>query len=422
MIAELWSDDLDFLAEMIECRVPARDYGGSQRWRPKDPGMIGIVEQTYGRHDHAAINAALIRSIALAFPDEDMVFAATTEHRAYVGEFGPLPARARYMHIDVLSPGGISFRRFVSQWLAIRRIMRQASPRAIILLSSGPETFFASRLIVSEFSSVRFFIVLHGNLNDAMGWRSRDPRRRLFDYRSGLAVARHSRIRLVVLENYILTAAVQRQLVCEEMTVVWPHALNDAELADPVAMRPDDSPIRIAFVGGATKNKGFDKFLDLAKGADSAEHDFRFVGSLYEEFPEASHVMIAMPTHPLTRAEYIRRLREVDFVFLPYSEKTYEFTASGSLLDCISQLKPIISLDFAAVRELAAQWGDIGFICQSMEAVKDLISRKATLSDREAYGRYQANLAAIRKSRTPAGIAPLIRRDLAVRDTGAAAG
>ena len=141
------------------------------------------------------------------------------------------------------------------------------------------------------------------------------------------------------------------------------------------------------------------------------DYEFRFVGSLREEFADAALAKIEMPTRHLSREEYIDRLRDIDYVFLPYTEETYEFTASGSLLDCVSQLKPVISLDFAGVRELAAKWGEIGFICQSMEQVKALLSRTSELADPARYARFQSNLAAIRESRTPAGIAPTIRRD-----------
>lgn len=383
--------------------------------------MIGILEQTYARHDHASSNAALIQAVALAFPDEDFLFASTAEQRGYVEEFRPLSPRTQYMDITVPPPGGVSVRRFAAQWRAIRGVIRRAKPHTCILLSSGPETFFAARAIVTEFSSVVLFIVLHGNLNDATGWRSRDPRRRFFDYRAGLAAARHDRIRLVVLEDYIRSVALRERLLPGAATFVWPTAFNECELADPVGLRTDGSPIRIAFLGSATKNKGFDKFLDLARVFDASDYEFRFIGSALEEFPEAALAKIEMPPGHLTREDFIRRLRDVDYVFTPYSEKIYEFSASGSLLDCISQTKPVISLDFAGVRELAERWGDIGFICKSMEQVKALLSRKADLSNPALYSKYQANLAAIRESRTPAGIAPLIRRALMNRGTGATA-
>jgi glycosyltransferase involved in cell wall biosynthesis len=376
--------------------------------------MIGVMEQTYGRHDHAPVNVALIHAISLALPGETILFASTAEHRGHVTAVRPFPDKVRCIDIAVPPPGKISFSRFAAQWRAMRAVMRHGStPRAVFLLSSGPETFFAARAIVTAFASVVFFIVLHGNLNDAVGWRSRDPRHRLFDYRSGLAVANHPRIRFVVLEDYILAAGLREGALRPESTTVWPTAVNEGELATDAPAWAGRQRIRIAFAGTASRNKGFHRFLELAQAADPRAYQFELVGSPNEPFPDAACQIIEIPSQPLSRNAYIRRLRAVDYVLLPYTETTYEFTASGSLLDCIAQMRPVIALDIAGVRDLSAKGGEIGFVCSSMTAVEALLARKDCLADPARYTAFQRNLAAIAVSRTPAGIAPLIRRDLA---------
>jgi glycosyltransferase involved in cell wall biosynthesis len=376
-----------------------------------DPVMIGIMEQTHSRHDHAPVNAVLIHATSLALPGEDILFASTAEHRGHVRAVRSLPDRVQCVNIAVPPPGGVRFTRFVAQWRAMRALM-QKGPRAIILLSSGPETFFAARAMVAMFPSVVFFIVLHGNLNDAMGWRSRDPRRRLFDYRSGLAAARHPRIRFVVLEDYILAAAVRKQVLRPETTSVWPNAINEGEFAtDPPAWSGRER-IRIAFAGTATRNKGFHRFLDLARAADPDAYEFELVGSLIEPFPEADR-MIDIPAQPLARDAFIQRLRAADYVVLPYNETTYEFTSSGSLVDCIAQMKPVIALGVPGVLDVSKRFGEIGFVCSSMQEMQALLVRKDQLSDAASYTMFQRNLAAAAASRTAAGIARLIRRELA---------
>ena len=74
-------------------------------------------------------------------------------------------------------------------------------------------------------------------------------------------------------------------------------------------------------------------------------YDFRFIGARNEDFPEAIAAGIAMPAHPLERKEFIRRLCDIDYVVMPFSTDSYELTASASLLDCVSQAKPVISLN-----------------------------------------------------------------------------
>lgn len=373
--------------------------------------MIGILETTHALHDHASGNAAIIQAISLAFPAERMLFAATPTHLGHVQDVRPLSRMIQPMAIAVEPPGGVSARRFLTQWRAMRSVMRRGRPETCVLLSSGPETFFAARAIVTEFASVTLFIVLHGNLNDAIGWRSRDPRRRLFDYRSGLAAARHERIRLVVLEDYIRAEAIKENML-SEATLVWPNAFSERELAEPVGLPADGSPLRIAFLGSASRNKGFHRFIELAREAPAGDFDFRCIGTALEPFPDAAAAGITMPLTHLNRDEYVRRLRGVDYVVTPYDEAIYRFTASGSLLDCIAQAKPVISLDFPGARALAEKHGEIGFIGGSMAELKALFARKTILGDPAAHARFQRNLLAIREQRTPAGIAALVRRDL----------
>lgn len=375
--------------------------------------MIGILEQTYGRHHHAPANAALIFAVTLEFPEETILFASTAEHRAHVKALRPLPERVKCLDINVPPPGQISFHRFAAQWRAMRAVMRQRpAPRALILLSSGPETFFAARAIATSYPFVVLFIMLHGNLTDAVGWRSRDPRHRLFDYRSGLKVANHPRIKLVVLENYIRSAAVRKGVLRPNDTTVWPNILNETELATETPRWSGCQPLRIAFAGTASRNKGFHHFLELVQATDRREYRFELVGSLSESFPHDASQALEMPAQPLSRSAYIQRLRAIDYVLLPYTEALYELTASGSLLDCLAQMKPVIALDIAGVRELSEEGGEIGFICPSMTAISELLKHKRPLSDPGRYVGFQRNLAAIAASRTPARIAPLIRRDL----------
>ena len=119
-----------------------------------------------------------------------------------------------------------------------------------------------------------------------------------------------------------------------------------------------------------------------------------------------------MPAHPLQRTEFVRRLSDIDYVVMPFSTNSYELTASASLLDCVSQAKPVISLNVAGVSALTAQYGDIGFVCKSMAAMRDLLSSNPAVSDPISYDRFRTRLKTISASRTPAGIAGLIRRDV----------
>jgi len=377
--------------------------------------MIVVVEPTYGQHDHAAVNAALLDAIALAFPGEPILFASSPVQRSHVERIHAVPPQMDVADIAVGAPGGVKPGRMLSQWRALRAVVGAHGPRIVILLSAGPETLFAARALAIEFPAVRLFIVLHGNLADAAGQRSRDPRRRLIDMRAGLSAVRHPRIRLVVLAEHVRTAIVADGLAPAEDIVVWPHPVASEEI-DPHPAAEPHAPIRIAFLGSALRRKGFDKFVALVRAVAAVRGDvyrFSLIGTPLEHFPEARGV-VEMPGLPLERAEYLRRLRAVDYVALLFDEAADRFTASGSLLDCAAQARPVVTLDLAAVRNLADGHGPIGFTCGSVEEMASLLlDRPEALADGERYGRHRSALMRAAASRLPGPTAALIRRDAA---------
>lgn len=376
--------------------------------------MIAVVESTYARGDHAAVNAALLHALAHAFPAEMLTFAATSDHRDAVAQVVPLPDSVRYSEIAVRPPGGVHASRFYAQWRAMRDLVTRSRPRVLVALSSGPETFFAVRALAAADSALRIFVVLHGNLNDAVGWRSRDPRRRWFDYRTGLRIVRHARVRLVVLEEHIRDAAALKGLASRADVDVWPHPVNEDEISNDFGdLR---APIRIAFVGAATRAKGFDTFLKVAAavrdGNPRLPVTFTCIGPHLEPFPDAARLGLSGSATPLCRAEFLSRLRAVDYVLLPYGTQAYELTASGSLLDCIAQAKPVIALDLQGLRDLVRRHGEIGFVRSSPEALATLIASDPALGDATRYRVFQDRLRSIAGLRTPKALAARLREDI----------
>ncbi|RVT91157.1 hypothetical protein [Sphingomonas crocodyli] len=378
--------------------------------------MICIVEPTYAGFDHAPFNAAIIRATALAFPDEPIAFASTPEHRAHVAQLGDLPAGLRTIDIDVPATGGQSVGRIVAQWRALRTAIRASGADKVLLLSSAGETFFAIRLILWAFARVRLSVVLHGNLVYAVGWRSKDPRHRLIDYRTGLRVARSDRVRMIVLEPSIKEAAIRLGVLGADRFGVWPHPINEEERdggapIDPAAM-DSGRPIRIAFLGAATRRKNFHLFVDLVRRvrAKSARYRFSLIGFQMEDFSDAADV-VDLPAAPLDRAAYIAALREVDYVLLPLAAP-YELSASGTLLDCVTTARPIMALNLPAARAIADETGDIGFICDTMEEMETLLLSGDAVADPARHAAFRAHLSAAADRRTPAALAPLIRADL----------
>ena len=376
--------------------------------------MILVVEPIFSNAHHAAPNAGTLRAILLAANDEPVVFAAHPLHHAAVQD---ILGDMDFMHfsrfdIEVLPPGGVSFRRFISQARSILGLTRRLKARIVICLGTAPETLFACRLLAMTRRGIRIIAVLHGNLDQANRWRSRDPRRRWFDDRASLAVTIHPAIQFVLFERSIERAATEIGLLPKDRCLVWPLPINEREaLATP--RRPDPRRIHIAFVGLAKRDKGFGDFLALARKvkAVTGRLAFSLIGSLYGEFPAEDLAQIDIPSRFLEREEFVRRLGEIDYVCLPLRNDTYTLTASGSLIDAIAALKPIIALPTPAVLDLF-DGGPVGYLCENLAAMEAVLKDADRLADSAAYTAFQTNLERQRAKRLPPALAETVAQAL----------
>jgi hypothetical protein len=370
------------------------------------PIMIVVAEPTYADGEHAAVNAALLECFALA--RGPVLFAATPLNQACVREAANSTRCATvFQDITVLPPGGISLRRMWAQWKVLEGLSRAHAPRILILLSAGPETLYVIRALVGRYPALNVFAVMHGNLAEIVGWRSRDPRRRLVDLRSSLAVARHPRIRLVVLEPYIRDAAARAGLTHEFL--VWLHPCASCERA-PLAPWAPGPRLRVTFVGTANQAKGFEDFIALSRAVGPA-FDWSLAGKLGPEYRSRDLRGIEQAAEPLSRAAFVERVRRADYAFLAFRSK-YELIASGSLLDCITQRKPLIAIGSNLLAGFEQRYGPFGYLCPDLPAAEALLSEPGRLRDPAVYARFQCTLDSMYRDRVPAALAPTISRDL----------
>lgn len=377
--------------------------------------MILAIEPVFPNAHHAPGNAGILRALLRAAGPRPVTFAAHPAHRAAVADLlGPdLDARVGRADFPVSPPGGVKVSRIREQFLAMRRLVASLAPSVLIVVGTTPETLFACRLLAMTRRPPPILAVLHGNLSTAAtGWRSRDPRHRLFDSRSSLRVAHHPGIRFVVLDESIRQEAVARGLLPEAATVTWPQPIEPAEVWD-APRQPRQGPIHIGFVGSAHRNKGFSDFLGIARRFMPAADRYRFslAGGMMETYSDAERALVGGEYGLLDRAEYLRRIRALDYVCLPVDPEVYALTASGSLLDAVAALKPVIAYPGGMVKALAAA-GPIGFTCDDLASMMDVIADHDALRDPATYARFQDNLRRQRSLRSPEALARIVANTL----------
>ena len=402
--------------------------------------MILVFETNWTGTVHAPGNSATIQVIAQAFPGQTVRVHAAADHLAELRRDPAFTALAFVETVAVAVPAQhpgrlhlVSARRFWGEFALLRAALKRvpgAEPVLVMLLSATSTAIFAAAWAVRLAGRRRrapaaVQIGLHGNLNDALGWRSRNPLRRRFDLAAALA-APPAGLRFLVLEEAIRDAMRRFAPLAAARTDVLPLPVNPGEaaaiapspLAAPVpsplaAPAPTSlaAPLRIGFVGTATAAKGIDVFLDLARRLGArfgGRIAFHLVGRALPGGDPARFAALAEPvgTAQLPRAEFLRRLARLHYVLLPYQPGYYDLSASGALLDAVTWGKPVIALRVPiAAAMFAAADQPIGVLCDDAAGLEEAVADIATHMDADRYAREVAAVERLRAARQPAALA-----------------
>jgi hypothetical protein len=382
--------------------------------------MILFFEMVWPGTGHAVTNSSVIQTISSALPEQSVrVFAEATHLQELKTDialterknisFQAIQISAQFM----FRPHIVSVRRGVRElWtlFAALRGVPKREPCLIMLLSATPTAIFAASILAClSPRRIRVQIGLHGNLNDAFGWRPRNPLARAIDLRAALASRHGGRVRFLVLENAIRTALAEQIPSTADITDVLPLPINEAE-AEQVQPMKLSFPVRIGLVGQATEAKGVTPFLALAREFRETRPDalnFHLVGHPAAGMDLGAFDVLhdTMPYERLSRPKFVEQLQRLHYVCLPLQPGYYGLSASGALIDAITWLKPIIATPVPIIVDLFSRFGDIGFLCDDLDAMRIAIGSLSSNLDQARYDRQVANLGRIRESRRSGNLA-----------------
>ena len=365
---------------------------------------------------HTAGNAATIETIARAFPSEMVRVLAEAEHlgelRRRLDAVGVVQAEFGEIDVPMHLQGKthvVSARRFLREFATLRRALADAprgEPVLLVLLSATSTAVFAASLLARLTSRpLGVHAMMHGNLNEIEGWRSRNPLSRRFDLRSALSGAHPPVLRFLVLAPAIRRELARLLPATERRTDVLPLPADVAEI-DLQAETRLTAPVRFGLIGQATKDKGIDAFLDIArrmKARHGSAVEFHLVGAMRPGDDPARFAVLADPVNvgALDRARFVERLGRLHYVLMPINPGYYRLSASGAVIDALTWLKPMIATPLPIVADLFARFGDLGTLCEDEAAMEAAVEAAIANPDPERYARQRAALAAARASRTP---------------------
>ena len=185
-----------------------------------------------------------------------------------------------------------------------------------------------------------------------------------------------------------------------------PYFFSDDVSPEPFA----DDAIRFGSYGVGSLEKGTDNFFRLAEEVHSAKTTYKptftQIGRIDERLKAVPHrsVNIPSPDVPLDREAYEKYSRCIDYGLFFHRPDTYELRASGAILDAFSFIKPIIALKSPLSEYYFKKMGDIGYLCENYDAMRDTVLDILDRRPTDRYRQQQENILTQRVQFSPAGV------------------
>ncbi len=385
--------------------------------------MILAIEPTWTGTIHAPGNATLLDIARMAFPSQQMHIFADARHLEEVQTvLGAKPSPTVQYHPIELSksfrhkPHIVSVKRIFREAGIIRKALAQvpASEDCLLILLSATSTSIVIADILSRLRRGRTFIQaqLHGNLNELTDWRHGDPVRRALDLKSVLSRNYHGRLRYLVLEEFIRSRLAAISPATAGVTDVLPHPL--ALQGHVLPERPLELPLRVGLVGLGSQEKGMGSFLRIAKQLKQELGDlvrFHHIGTFVQGTDPALYSLLEEPpaAKQLTRSEFLARINRLHYFVFPYKETYYGLSASGTFLDAVAALKPVIATRIPLTEQFFSEFGPIGYLCDGEEEMIRAIRDIARKPDASTYQAQVDTLRTMRAKRLPEALVPTYR-------------
>jgi hypothetical protein len=238
-----------------------------------------------------------------------------------------------------------------------------------------------------------------------MIWRSRNPLARAFDLASQVRHSLPPSVKLVALELGVKEAIAD--LAPENRSVITlehPILVSEWSKDRPPANR---HKLKIAFLGNARRSKGFEIFAELARRSKRTDLEFDSIGV---SAPDTDQLDIeALSRKPsrtaMAREDYLEAVRGIDLVCLPLHGRAYDFTASGTVADAVSALKPLIAFRSRTLDAITARYGPIGWLVESDVELFELVGALELQAFSDLRPKWVENLRKMREARRPEALA-----------------
>lgn len=181
------------------------------------------------------------------------------------------------------------------------------------------------------------------------------------------------------------------------ISIDHPYSYSNKELIPEVI-----KPIQIGSIGIASKSKNTHLIFHLAsalkKNINNGNVKFKILGkSIPDILPyKNKYVDYNYINTMIPEGEYHKQIESLSYFVFFYGNDLYSLSPSGVFFDAINNEKPIIALKNDLFNYYFNRFGDIGFLCEDIEEMIELIG---VLSTNFSNQKYNLQIANIRKAK-----------------------
>lgn len=326
--------------------------------------MILVFDALVLGGSHVPINAALLRVLRLAYPEEDILMCAAGSHIAFLGREQGM----RQMRFEALGEQAATQTSGL-----LKTLIETQKPDNIMVSGCTAEQLRAVRKIALTHRYISFDAIMHSELAEPAHWRSRNPLTRRNDMFGTIARGFPANMRLVVLE-YAIEARLRTLIRRGQATAVFPHPLPSNKRQPAKPRKACGGRPSISFIGGTFAVKGFGTFVEVAHAHRDA-FDFQVIGERTSGYSPENDRLFSMPPSngKLERAMFDSALQTTDLICMPLDPVRYSWTASGTLLDAIAFDIPVLAARTAVTTDWEQRYGRFGFLADNAQDMCRLV-------------------------------------------------
>lgn len=386
--------------------------------------MIIVCEPQCAGLEHVEFNSPFLAALRSAWPDRRILFLAEKDHLEGVRSRlkGFSVEGVEFEAIGIPGRNLLNYQRFSTELRLVRSVLDRGSAARsgkVIFTSITSAGLVAVKSLIRKFKHVDCLVVLHAVLESAL--KKRPPLKPLA-LKSYLELPFWFRLTLPYRNAESLRYIVLGESIRENLLRLFPK-LKDSTISMDLpyfyrmpSERPPfkDGMVRFGSLGVASRSKGSDSFFRVAKEIKTAEGRkdamFMHIGPVDKKIKTEGGCVEVPRKDFLSRADYDSYLDAVDYAVFFHRPDLYRLTASASLFDAFSHLKPVIALKNPFFSYYFNMMGDIGYLCDNHGEMKATMIR--ILEDRpvERYMKQRENILNGREKISLSEIAKKMRR------------